>query len=344
MTNSSRFLLGDDMDLEGTVSEIVSSTDQTLSVVSCWRVVLQSCFTYSNDDERFDEALELAMLIERACQTGWCPEDEVDYVPLNKMCIDTLVRSDNALDLVGSNVGNNGKSMPDIKISNAGSPVDHLKQKYQQTVGRDIDESEYGSIIDRYRNGIDWIKQQDVLVKSRTDSSHTGDIDFSYYNLSKDCYETVCVQEDSRVYSFAEMVRSISEESQFSDQGVVMWYFTDVRPILPRWIIHQGENDKLDNLSVEFVIDNITSHDFRLMSKRIRPTTGGGRQKKSSYINLKDAILMEIVRKRGGVPPRGKEKFWEEIFELCHDYGIESWSTSSTVKKRFSRLKEKFSS
>jgi len=63
--------------------------------------------------------------------------------------------------------------------------------------------------------------------------------------------------------------------------------------------------------------------------------------KRTSFINLTDTILLEIVRQRGGVPSSDKQGFWSEVFETCQQYGLDSWSYPSSVKKRYGRIRDK---
>ena len=59
------------------------------------------------------------------------------------------------------------------------------------------------------------------------------------------------------------------------------------------------------------------------------------------HVDEFDLLVSEVVKRRGGVPPKGKMKFWEAVLKDCKIDGHKVFNTPDAVRMRYERLKRK---
>jgi hypothetical protein len=149
----------------------------------------------------------------------------------------------------------------------------------------------------------------------------------------------------SSLYQLGEISRQMSEATGFAQSALVAYILSDIPPLLPvaRWQIQSpsrqlptGEDLVRQEVTLTFCSGFVTSDQLKALHRHIRQAFG---QEKAKDLSEEDCELLKLVDERGGIPPRGKMRFWEAIArEFSARRGVVY--KPDRLRMRYHRLKE----
>ena len=153
---------------------------------------------------------------------------------------------------------------------------------------------------------------------------------------------SVVVDRGTSLATLEAFIRKASNQTGFSQPALVIHVLTPIRPVLPRWRLSYTPPlpfpGPARRIQVALLTQNVTSKDFRGIYRAINVLL---RRKKAAHIDKIDQILFEAVNQLGGVPSKGKMKFWRAIWTHCRSQGVRTFKAPDAARIRYKRLQKK---
>lgn len=149
-------------------------------------------------------------------------------------------------------------------------------------------------------------------------------------------YESIPIFDaDSPLGRFERGAHEIAEMTGFSKLSVVAYLLADIQPIRhsvklnfenirtvvmgagPPSVQRPYENEVAYQRAIIEIYDpeNIRADDFGALYRCLRET---GKVSRGKQVTARDQLLLDVVKRLGGVPSKGKMQFWERVCEMCN--------------------------